>query len=123
MTSTVTERSGFRVMECADGKLRTDRDASDIIGQAISQRAEWVLIPVECFDDDFFRLKTRIAGEIIQKFVNYRRRLAFIGDISRFVEESDALRDFVYESNRGDQVWFLADAKEFDNRLVSFGPE
>ncbi len=41
----------------------------------MSQRADWVLIPVECFDDDFFRLKTRIAGEIIQKFVNYRRKL------------------------------------------------
>jgi hypothetical protein len=118
MSATVEERSGVRVLVCsAEGKLRTERDAADLVGEALSNRAEWLLIPVECLDDDFFRLKTRIAGGIIQKFVNYRRRVAIVGDISRFVEESDALRDFVYESNRGDQVWFLATAAEFDERL------
>jgi Domain of unknown function (DUF4180) len=120
MITTLHERHGFRVLACAsDGKLRNDRDASNLIGEALSQRADWVLIPVECLDDDFFRLKTRIAGEIIQKFVNYRRKLAIVGDISRFVDESSALRDFVYESNRGEQVWFLADSVEFDRRLES----
>jgi Domain of unknown function (DUF4180) len=120
MNSTTSEHSGFRVLACEpEAKLRTDRDAADLIGEALSQRADWVLIPMECLDDDFFRLKTRIAGEIVQKFVNYRRKLAIIGDISRFVDESSALRDFVYESNRGEQVWFLADATEFEKRLES----
>ena len=118
MSATVEERNGVRVLVCsADRRLRTERDAADLVGEALSNRAEWLLIPVESLDDDFFRLKTRIAGGIIQKFVNYRRRVAIVGDISRFVEESDALRDFVYESNRGDQVWFLATAGEFDERL------
>jgi hypothetical protein len=118
MITTLHERHGFRVLAYAsDGKLRNDRDASNLIGEALSQRADWVLIPVECLDDDFFRLKTRIAGEIIQKFVNYRLRLVIVGDISRFVDESDALRDFIYESNRGDQVWFLPNVDEFAERL------
>jgi hypothetical protein len=120
MTSTIEDREGVKVLVCAsDGKIRNDREAGDLIAEALGKGLLWVVLPVECFDDDFFRLKTRIAGEIVQKFVTYRRKLAIIGDISRFVEESGALRDFVYETNRGDQVWFLATMAEFDARLAN----
>jgi hypothetical protein len=110
---------GVRVLECApDGnKTRSDRDAIELIGEALGNGAGLVAIPAEQFDDDFFRLSTRIAGEIIQKFVTYRLRLAIIGDISRHVGESSALRDFVYESNRGDHVWFVANLEELAHRL------
>ena len=80
--------------------------------------ATLIVIPVECLDDDFFRLQTRIAGELIQKFVQYRRRLAIVGDISRHLAESSALRAFVYESNRGNEVWFLATREELEQRLA-----
>jgi hypothetical protein len=49
--------------------------------------------------------------------VNYRLRLAVLGDISRHVAESTALRDFVYESNQGNQLWFLGGVEELDERL------
>jgi hypothetical protein len=41
--------------------------------------------------------------------VNYGLRLAVVGDISEPLADSEALRDFVRESNRGRQVWFVAD--------------
>ena len=53
----------------------------------------------------------------MQKFVNYRRRLAVVGDVSRQLAESSALRDFVREANRGSQLWFLADDGALDDRL------
>ena len=112
------ERNGIKLLICdAETRVRTDRDAANLVAEAFSNRAEWVVIPVECLDDDFFRLKTRIAGELIQKFVTYRRKLAIIGDISRFVESSDSLRDFVYEANRGNQFWFLPTMTEFEKRV------
>ena len=109
----------MRVLECAAGEpaLRNDRDAVDLIGKAFAHRAKLIVIPVECLDDDFFRLRTRIAGELIQKFMNYRLRLAIVGDISRHLDESSALRAFVNESNRGKDVWFLASLEELDKRL------
>ena len=69
---------GVQILACpADGKkLRTERDAVDLIGEAWNHKAGLVLIPVERFEDDFFQLGTRLAGEMIQKFVNYRVRLA-----------------------------------------------
>jgi hypothetical protein len=113
------ERNGVRVLDCdANGaKLRSDRDAVDIVGEALSQRCNLVVLPIERLDESFFSLKTRIAGEIIQKFVNYELRLAIVGDIARHVEASTALRDFVLETNRGRQVWFVADRAELDRRL------
>ena len=113
------ELRGVRVLQCApDGtKLRSDRDAVDLIGNAFENRATLIMLPVECLDDDFFRLSTRIAGEIVQRFVNYRMRLAVVGDISRHLAESSALRAFVSESNRGKDLWFVASLAELAHRL------
>ncbi len=110
---------GVRVFECAgEGpRPRNDRDAADLINTAWEHRDALIVLPVERLGDDFFRLRTRIAGEIIQKFVTYGLRVAIVGDISRYVAESSALRDFVYESNRGDQVWFVASREELEKRL------
>ena len=110
---------GVRILHCAaDGPLlNSDRDALDVIGSAHSARAELVVIPVSRLGDAFFALKTRVAGEILQKFVNYNLRLAILGDINRHLEASDALRDFVYETNRRRQVWFLPDKASLEARL------
>lgn len=119
MADSSFEFNGVRVLDCdANGaKLRNDRDAVDIVGEALSQRCKLVVLPIERLDESFFSLKTRIAGEIIQKFVNYELRLAIVGDIARHVDASTALRDFVLETNRGRQVWFVADRAELDRRL------
>jgi hypothetical protein len=114
------ELHGVRVLECvADGtRLRTYNDAVELVGKSFENRATLIVIPVECLDDEFFQLKTRVAGELIQKFVQYRRHLVILGDISHHLAESSALRAFVAESNRGKEVWFLASLEELDNRLA-----
>jgi Domain of unknown function (DUF4180) len=113
------ELHGVRVLECVpDGsKLQTYNDAVELIGKTFENHATLIVIPVECLNDEFFQLKTRIAGELIQKFVQYRRRLVIVGDISGFLAESSALRAFVNESNRGKEVWFLETLEDLNNRL------
>lgn len=110
---------GVQVLECsADGeKLRTDRDAVSLIGKAYEYAARLIVFPVERFEDSFFELKTRVAGEIIGKFATYRMRVAIVGDISRHTEASASLRAFVYECNRGNEIWFVANIEELGNRL------
>jgi hypothetical protein len=101
----------------ADGPPIADpQDALDLIGGAFS-RAEVVAVPAGRFDERFFTLRTGLAGEIMQKFVNYRLRLAVVGDISVHVAASTALRDLVVESNRGKHVWFVDDLDDLDNHL------
>jgi len=110
---------GVHVLECAtEGpQLQHSRDAVDLIARALQQRIHWVVIPVARLGDDFFRLRTGVAGDFIQKFVNYRIHLAIVGDISRYVGASTALRDFVRETDRGDQVLFLAKVEDLGARL------
>jgi hypothetical protein len=119
MTDQVFEAGGVRVLACdpSGPVLAKAGDVSDYISAAWETKAALVAIPVERLPEDFFRLRTGLAGEAIQKFVNYRIRLAVVGDIGHFVEASDALRDFIVESNRGDHVWFLADIDELRARL------
>jgi len=119
MQTTTFEQHGIRILACsADGaKIDNERAALDLIGEALHQRAGVVLIPAKCLPEAFFELKTRLAGEMIQKFVNYQRRLVILGDISRHIEQSTSLHDFVYEANRGRHVWFLQNVEELSRRL------
>ena len=113
------ELHGVRIFECAvEGELlRNNRNLNDLISAAWEQHARMLVVPVDRLGDDFFRLRTGIAGEIVQKIVQYHLNLAVVGDISRYVEESTALRDFVHESNRGSQIWFMANLEELEARL------
>ncbi|NLN05343.1 MAG: DUF4180 domain-containing protein [Clostridiaceae bacterium] len=38
--------------------------------------------------EEFFDLKTRLAGEILQKFINYNIKLAIVGDFSVYSSKS-----------------------------------
>ncbi|MFC5664126.1 DUF4180 domain-containing protein [Kitasatospora misakiensis] len=99
--------------------VRDPRDGLDLLGEAFAHDAEWLVVPAARFGAEFFTLSTRIAGEVTQKFVQYRVGLAVVGDISAYTVASGALRDFVREGNRGRQLWFLADEAEFDARLAA----
>jgi hypothetical protein len=121
MTGQPRSLGGVLAYVCdADGpKLDGERGATDVIGDAFGSGARLVAIPVECLGEGFLTLSTRIAGEVIQKFVNYGFRVAFVGDVSRQVAASAALRDFVRESNRGRHVWFVSDLAELEARLAA----
>ncbi|WP_405007636.1 DUF4180 domain-containing protein [Kitasatospora purpeofusca] len=102
----------------ADGPVvRDPGDGMDLLGEAFAQDAEWLVVPATRFGAEFFTLGTRLAGEVTQKFAQYRVGLAVVGDLSAYTGASGALRDFVRESNRGRQLWFLADEAEFDARI------
>lgn len=59
---------------------------------------------------EFFDLKTRLAGGILQKFVNYHASFAIVGDFEN--EQSKSLRDFIFESNRGKTAFFVGTEEE-----------
>jgi hypothetical protein len=52
----------------------------------------------------------------VQKFVNYRMRLAVVGDVSAHEAASEPFRDWVRETNRGKDIWFVPDLASFEER-------
>ena len=95
-----------------------DRGAADLIGDAFGSGATMIAIPLARLGPDFLKLSTRVAGELLQKLVNYRFQVVILGDVGAAVATSDALRDFVVESNRGETVWFLPDLAALEARLA-----
>ncbi|MGN8024508.1 DUF4180 domain-containing protein [Phyllobacterium sp. 22229] len=120
MSDETIEMHGVRVLLFAgDGeKLAAAQDANLFLSETWARDATLAVIPVSRLGGDFFDLKTRIAGEVIQKFVNYQVGLAILGDISAWADTSKPLRDFVYETNRGRSLWFIRDLAELDQRLA-----
>ncbi|MEU9743329.1 DUF4180 domain-containing protein [Micromonospora chersina] len=122
MPDVLEERAGVPVLVCdpAGPPVATTEAALDLIGAAFGG-AEVVAVPAGRLDPSFFSLGTRFAGEVMQKFVNYRLRLVVVGDISAHLAESGALRALVAESNRHDHIWFLPDLAALDARLAATG--
>lgn len=65
--------------------------------------------------EDFFVLSTGMAGEILQKFMNYQVKMAVYGDYSHYT--SKPLKDFIYESNHGSDFFFVAEKEEAIEKL------
>lgn len=117
--SVTTDDAGSGIIRLPlDGPpLAVGQDALDAIGAAWGSDASTILVPVERFDPRFFELRTGVLGELTQKFVNYRIRLVVLGDVTAHTQASDAFRDYVRETNAGDQVWFVADEADLAARL------
>jgi Domain of unknown function (DUF4180) len=113
--------NGVEALVLADEGPRygAELSASDLVSAAFSHGAELLVVPAARLAEDFYVLRTGVAGDILQKLVNYRLRLAVIGDVSPHVEASTALRDLIRESNRGRDAWFLPDRAALDARLAA----
>ena len=104
------ERIGNINVATYDGPvLASERDAIDVIGDTYGQEVDMVVFPAETLTDDFFWLSSGLAGAVLQKFQNYRLRVAIVGDVARFTAESSSLRDFIRESNLRGQMVFVPD--------------
>lgn len=77
--------------------------------------AERIAIDKRMLGEDFFILSTGVAGEILQKYINYHIKAAIYGDDSHYT--SKPLRDFIYESNNGKDFFFTATKEEALERL------
>ena len=79
--------------------------------------AEAIIVHQVNLDKIFFDLRSGLAGEMLQKVVNYRLRLAIVGDFS--VYSSDSLKAFILESNRSNTIVFVSTVEEALKRLSS----
>lgn len=93
-----------------DNIINNVEDGLDLLGNLYYQDFDKIVIHEKNITPDFFNLKNGIAGEILQKFSNYRVRLAIVGDFSKYTSKS--VNDFIYESNKARQINFVATQSE-----------
>jgi hypothetical protein len=85
-------------------------DGVNLLGELYYQNVDAIILYEKNVIPDFFDLKTGMAGEILQKFSNYRLQLAIVGDFSKI--SSKSLQNFIYECNRGKQTFFANSLEE-----------
>jgi hypothetical protein len=93
--------------------IASAQDALDLMVECDIQGAGSIIICEKNLKSDFFDLKSGFAGEILQKFSNYRMKLAIVGDFSKYTGKS--LKDFIFESNRTGRVMFVQTIDEAIN--------
>lgn len=88
--------------------ISDEQEALEIIANvAYLYDSHHIILHAESLCEDFFNLKTGLAGAVLQKFSNYRARLVIVGDFSQY--SSKSLSEFILESNKGQLVNFLPD--------------
>lgn len=90
-------------------------DGLNLLGNLYYQDFDKIIIYEKNIVVDFFDLKTGIAGEILQKFSNYRVRLAIVGTFDNY--KSKSINDFIFESNKNRQINFVNSLSEAINIL------
>ncbi len=96
-------------------ELSDVQDFLDMMANANYQGTHKMVIHQHQVPAGFIELKTKIAGEILQKFSTYNQKLAIVGEFSEL--ESKSLRDFIRESNRIGRILFVASIEEALKRL------
>jgi len=93
------------------------QDVLDLIGDLYSRGTNKIILQEIHLAAEFFDLKTKLAGEILQKFSNYNFKLAIVGDFSKY--KSKSLQDFIRESNRGGSIYFMNNLNEALSKLTN----
>lgn len=116
----ISEINGQRVLTYGQDELTlaTEQDATDLVGAAFNEQAAVVVVPADRVVPDFYRLSTRVAGEVIRKFQMYSIQLVILGDITEHAEASESFRAFVHEANRGKNLWFVPGEPELAEKLA-----
>jgi hypothetical protein len=113
----IENKSGIAVIKSNAVVIKDVQSALDLMVDVRYQTdCDRIAIPKPAVIEDFFILSTGIAGEILQKFTTYQVKLAIFGDFSIYT--SKPLRDFIYESNNGNHIFFVATEDEAVEKLA-----
>lgn len=109
----ICEENGLKtaVIESGDLFLKDMQDVLDFMALLQYEHdCNKAIIRKSNLPEEFFDLKTRLAGDMLQKFTNYHFKVAIVGDFSGYTSKS--LKDFIYESNKAGQILFVKSERE-----------
>jgi len=96
--------------------IKNTQDALDIMAECTYRDSWKIIIHEKNIIADFFDLKTKLAGDILQKFSTYNVQLSIIGDFSKYTSKS--LKDFIFESNKYGRISFVSSIEGGKVRLM-----
>lgn len=101
VTTVTSPKGDISLIEALAAPVRSGADLLEVL---MNSPSDTVALKAGDLDETFFELRTGVAGDMLQKVSNYRKRLIILGDFAEV--ESRSLRDFIHESNQRGQVIF-----------------
>lgn len=118
MNYQVIEREGRRYILSAspEAPIRTEQDAVDLVAAGIEQDTRLLMLHADALPEDFFKLRTGLAGAILQKFVNYRLRVAAVVPDGQLIQGK--MKEMLAESNKGKDFRMFTSKDEAERWLL-----
>ncbi|MGD8188656.1 DUF4180 domain-containing protein [Brevibacillus ginsengisoli] len=96
--------------------LSSEQDAVDLVALSIENETNLLMLHSQALSEDFFKLRTGVAGRMIQKWINYSVKTAAVipmelvnkGKFKEMVAETNKSNHFrVFETREGAESWLL----------------
>ena len=118
MNYKVVEKENGKYIECisAETPLCTEQDALDLVAVCGENETNLLALHAGALAEDFFRLRTGVAGQMLQKFVNYHMKVAVIITNESIVKGK--FKELLAESNKGNDFRTFNTALEAENWLL-----
>ncbi len=120
-----TNQMNYRVVTKNDGKylecisaarpLVTEQDALDLVAACGENDTNFLVLHPEALSGDFFKLRTGVAGTMLQKLINYHVKTAVI--ITNELIIKGKFKEMLAESNRGNNFRTFNNIAEAENWL------
>jgi hypothetical protein len=116
ITKAEVNGKGIAVVNSSGVIVKDVQSALDLIATVRYETGcDRIVMNKSLISESFFDLKTGLAGEILQKFINYYVKAAIVGDFSAYTSKS--LKDFIFECNSGRDIFFLPDEQQALSKL------
>ena len=115
----VIEKDTLKYIEFVSGDavLGSEQEALELIAACIENDIGFLMLHAEMMSEDFFKLRTGLAGAVLQKFMNYHITAAAIipnedtikGKFKEMATEANKGKDFrVFKSVEEAEAWLLS---------------
>lgn len=112
------ESNSIVYIENEDILITDAQSALDLMMTVIYEKnCSRIILDKKAICEELFILSSDIAGEVLQKFINYHAKLAIVGDFSMYTSKS--LRDFIFECNKGNDIFFVDNLDQAVKRLTT----
>jgi PadR family transcriptional regulator AphA len=119
MNYRVVEQGRKKYIECVPSVkcIENERDALELVVICGENETNRLMLHAENLTEDFYQLRTGVAGEILQKFATYFVKVAAV--LSPELVNQGRFRDMVLEANRGRHFHVFYEHEKAEQWLIS----
>lgn len=118
MNYKIVENGTKKYIELISGPtpLSTEQDAADLVALCREHDLDFLMLHGEALSEDFFNLRTGVAGRMMQKFITYSVKTAVV--IPDPSVNKGRFKEMVTESNRSNQFGVFASREDAESWLI-----